>query len=165
MSDRHGARPGRKPTPNEKIVEGSGRDNKIPDMPPAHEYGLQRFNPDTTEIQPIDWPDVCKKTWRMIWTSELAANYVDSDRLQAELAITHLAASVDPGDSASGRRAAAKAYQDCLVQLGLTPSARSKLKLDIVKADEAETRRERRSPAPPQHGSQAEIIDLYKRYR
>lgn len=155
------ARPGRKPAPTTQIIEGSGRDNEIPDMPGAADYGLQRFNPDTMQVEPADWPDVCVAAWTSIWTSELAQSYVDSDRLVAELAITHLAGTTDPGDNAGGRRAAAKEYQNSLIQLGLTPAARNKLKLDIVRADEAETRRDRRAPAPS--SSQAEIIDLYRR--
>ena len=82
------AKPGRKPHPQNAgttIEPGSGANNEVPEMPPAAMYGLTRVDEQEMELAPLDeWPQACQRVWQMIWTSELASSYVDSDRLQAE---------------------------------------------------------------------------------
>lgn len=166
----HGT-PGPKPRKPLTIVRDSGKDNTIPDMPDPAMYGLTRIDMDTLESLPLtEWPEVCRRAWESIFTSELAANYVDSDRLQAEAAITYLAESVNPQARPSDKRGALKQYEAALERLGLNPAARSKLKISIATEERMTNRRAAPAPAEtaesaaPKHDHDKEIAELYARH-
>lgn len=167
-------KPGRKPkNSGTTIVPGSGADNPVPDMPPAVMYGLTQIDQEAMELAPLDeWPQACQRAWQMIWTSELASSYVDSDRLQAETAVLNLAQAVDPMTQPAQKRAALKEYQAALEKLGLNPQARSKLKISIATEEDMERKvrrqREREQPTPEAQREhlakhEADVIELYKR--
>lgn len=173
---RRGAKPGPKtgttPQPT-TITRDSGADNAIPDLPDPAIYGLQSLNRETFESEPVtEWPEACQRAWRMIWTSELAGNFVESDRLAAESALLFLAQAVDPTVPDAQRRAANKEYSAALDKIGLNPSARSRLKISIATEEQTERKNDRdkrrEAPQPADTAEQpadhnAEIVDLYSR--
>ncbi len=171
---RRGAKPGPKTdNPTTTITRDSGVGNPVPDLPDPAVYGLQRLNPDTFEPEPLtEWPPACVRAWRMIWTSELAEGFVESDRLAAESALLFLAQAVDPTVPDAQRRAANKEYSAALDKIGLNPSARSRLKISIATEEQTERKNEKerktQPPAPADtgkpNGHRAEIIDLYARH-
>lgn len=167
------AKPGRKPHPQNAgttIEPGSGANNEVPEMPPAAMYGLTRVDEEAMELVPADeWPAACVRAWEMIFTSELASSYVDSDRLQAETAVLMLAHAVDPMTQPAQKRAALKEYQASLEKLGLNPQARSKLKISIATEEQVERKTRRDRDREPKETAanlakhNADVIDLYTR--
>lgn len=169
-------KPGRKPKQDGTTIEpGSGRDNEVPAMPEAAMYGLTHLDEEAMELVPADeWPEACKRAWSMIFTSELASSYVESDRLQAEAAVLNLAHAVDPLTQPAQRRQSLKEYQAALEKLGLNPSARSKFKISIATEEHVErkSRRERdREVSTPATAGERKapydqnVISLYERHR
>lgn len=169
---RRGAKPGPKTSKPDReavtVERDSGRGNEIPAMPDPAIYGLTYLDSETLEMEPMtDWPEACQRAWELIWTSELAESFVDSDRLQAEAAIFLLAQAVDPLTQTAQRRTSLKEYQAALEKLGLNPSARSRLKISIANEPEAPAE----DPAPERldgdhdsDGHRAEIVNLYERH-
>lgn len=161
-------KPGPK-APVTRIHADQYTDSTVPPMPATADYNLSRWDTETADFVPVDeWPGVCERAWRLIWTSPVRGKLVEADTLQAEMAVYHLAQSVDMSLKEGERLKHAAAYEKGLAALGLTPDSRNRLKITVAQADEAEARRNRRAgaaeTAEPKHDYNKEIAELYARH-
>lgn len=165
---RSGAKPGPKnPGAEIHVLPNEFTDATVPDMPSTADYALSKWNVNTAEYEPVDqWPQVCKRTWELIWTSPVRGKLVEADTLAAELAIWHLSQSVDLSLKPGDRHKHATSYQNALKALGLTPDSRAKLKIVVADAEAAEERSTRRNQRPVESTPMrdAEMVDLYRRH-
>lgn len=168
-------KPGPKVAPVTRIHADEYTDSTVPPMPATADYSLSRWDTESADFMPVDeWPGVCVRAWRLIWTSPVRGKLVEADTLQAEMAVYHLAQSVDMSLKEGERLKHAAAYEKGLAALGLTPDSRNRLKITVAQADEAEARRNRRAGATETaetatgdgkaRDHEREIAELYARH-